>query len=136
YSVYNRNLDKWTQFKLPESAPLRYQGGWLMGPYYEGENKCTTLVNLSQHKELVDFDQEFVKRYTLKHGIWPNTLMMHCQHFIYHVDSERMGVVNLDDHDSEILYVFDDRVVYRIYDRILEAPIHYINTEIQVDRRS
>jgi hypothetical protein len=136
YSVYNKTIDKWSQFKLPQSAPIRYQDGWLIGAYYEGENKCTTVVNLSQHKELIDFKQEFVKRYTLKHGIWPNTNMMHCQHFIYHVDSEQMGIVNLEDHDSEILYVFDDRVVYRIYDCIYEAPIHIVGDEIEVVRRS
>jgi hypothetical protein len=136
YSLYNKLKDKWAKIELPETSPIRYQNGWLIGLFYDTDSKCSTTVSLDEYKTPKDLEDAFFSRYTLRHGLWPNLRIMYCQHFIYHVDSESMGVVNLDDHDSEILYVFDDRVVYRIYDRILEAPILIVNKEIYVDRRS
>lgn len=136
YSLYNKYKDRWSSFKLPKGAPIRYQNGWLIGAFYGDDAQCTTTVNLNQYGEPQNLEDPFFARYTLKYGLWPNLKAMFCQHFIYHVDSERMGVVNLDDHDSEILYVFEDRVVYRIYDCIYEAPVNIIGDKIEVDRRS
>jgi len=115
FYLQNKFSKQWKELKKLPSAKFNvYKEDYLYGSlfdfkYIQGEALRDTIAK---------YEMRNPKKYSTKYATTPNTTFMTGKFFIYHVPTQRILDYKGQDIDTELLYIKDDWVYYRDFDKI------------------
>ncbi|MBK7008563.1 MAG: hypothetical protein IPH94_02695 [Saprospiraceae bacterium] len=111
----DKQTSQWTELKnLPSIQFSVYKDEYLYGTIMDHKN----IHGEALEDTIAKYEMRNPKKYSTKYATTPNTTFMTGKFFIYHVPTQRVIEYKGQDIDTELLFIKDDWVYYRDFDKI------------------
>ncbi len=123
YYKQDKITRQWTELKnLPSEKFNVYKDEYLYGTIMDHKN----IHGEALEDTIAKYEIKNPKKYSTKYATTPNTTFMTGKFFIYHVPTQKVIEYKGQDIDTELLFIKDDWVYYRDFDKIKRIKL---NTE-------
>lgn len=136
--IYDKVNCNWSVLKLTDKVDytIATDGEWMFGTEYIDYYDNKTYLKSIGKNIYDDVDEQnridLHNKYNSMNGNAPDLSRSTGRIIIYHIMNDIKKIVDLEELDSEIIDIVEDKLYYRVFDELRVANIEFINNKIEL----